>query len=179
MPSKTTKTTAKTATKTASKTKPTTATELRKVLVSRDTMAYCLGVMSTTVTQLAQQGILRPDTDTGYYPAMEGVASYISKLRQELKEAKKAKHSQDDELTFWKTEKTKQQVKSWRQSRDREIALQVLAAIRNAINALKDSCRQHPDLLPAIEDAIKAIDTVDLDRVSDIVEGDTDTEDDD
>ena len=165
------------ATKTKAKAKLTTSTELRNILLSKNTLGYVLGVASTGIEQIAQQGILKRDAD-GHYSLLENVAAYIVKLRQDIKEAKRIKNSRDDELQFWKTEKVKQQVKSWRLERDREISLQILAALRNSINALRDKCKDHADMAPAFDNLLSAIDTIDIDRISDIVEGDADTEDD-
>ena len=73
-----------------------------------------------------------------------------------------------------KNEKIKEELRSWRLQRDREVGLAIIQALRSAMQRLKTECGMIPVITDAIDGLIKAIDSVDVESISYIVEGEAD-----
>ncbi|MBO4513511.1 MAG: hypothetical protein J5746_12175 [Victivallales bacterium] len=153
--------------KTKSRTKTPSAVELKQIRVSGCALAACLGIARNSVTQYDQQGLFKAGPD-GTYPLVECILAFVDRLRK--RDQRKSRNSLDDELQFWKTEKVKQQVKTWRQQRDRDIALAILDGLKGTAARVRDALKGTA-AADALDALAAAIDATDLDRISDIVEG--------
>lgn len=182
---KSVKSTAKTAAKTAPKTaakkpakKPAKAADpkadVRKLAVTPTELALCLGLAVANITTLSQTGTLRRGSG-GRFPLVESVSAYCRAVR----ERKNGGSKSDLELEHiaLKNEKLKEQLRSWRMQRDREVAMGILEAQRNVLQKLRDECKLVPALVEAIDQYLAEIDRVDVEQISYTIEGEAEDDD--
>ena len=145
--------------------------DLDTLTASPSEMAYILGLNASNITQLIQQGHMTKDAD-GRLNIRDSVSSYCRRMRERKAGASNA--GLDDQLKFWKAEKLKEQVRSWRVSRDREIALAILQQLRNPLQSLRERLRLVPNVGDELDALESALDAVDIETALDIVEGEGD-----
>lgn len=178
------KTTAKSAAKTAKKpsVKKPVAKKPEKIdfstfTVSQAELATLLGLATANITPMVQQGTMVKDAD-GRFNLLESVSGYVKRMR-ERKSGAGSKSDLDAELQYWKIEKAKNAVRDFRMNRDREVCLAVLSALTNAMAELKKELGGDPGVGRAIDRFIERVNSVDVDGVSYLVEGDGDEDEDD
>lgn len=151
--------------------------DLDSLTASPSEMAYILGLNTSNITACIQQGHMTKDAD-GRLNVRDSVSSYCKRMR-ERKGGKSSANNLDDQLKFWKAQKLKEQVRSWRVSRDREIALAILQQLRNPLQSLRERLRLVPNVGEELDALESAIDGVDIETALDIVEGEDEGGDDD
>ena len=132
-------------------------------------LATLLGCSVNNVNELTKTGTLEKNADNRYN-ARDNISKYIKILR----ERKQGNSKTDLELEniALKNEKLKEQLRSWRMQRDRECGLAIIQALRTAMQRLKaDIGATTPEISNAIDGLIKAIECIDIDSISYMVEG--------
>ena len=175
----TTKKTTKTATKTAVKTVPrknppkkSERLDLDALTVSQTELATILGIASSNITPLLQNGSLVKLGD-GRLNLRDSVSGYCKRLR-ERKEGAGSKTDLELEHIALKNEKLREQLRSWRMQRDREVGLAIIQALRSTMNRLKDECKLVPAICEVIDGMVDAIEKVDIESISYEIEGEVD-----
>lgn len=166
----TAKSTSKTARKTAAK-KPASKSvkvDLKTLEVGGSEIANCLGVTTGNVTGLCQSGTIAKN-DNGKYYLEETIRSYCRAMRE--RKSGDSKSELDIETARWKLENIKAKNRDWRMQRDREIAMEILHSLTNAMTDLREQAKLNPALVKAIDEMIGRIGSVDVDGISQIVEG--------
>ena len=177
----------KSATKTAA-TRKATAKELKKdvrkgvrrnltwIGIQSD-LADFLNLSDSQTNALKRKGLYEPD-ENGEFDIMVAVRKYVTELRSR-KSGTGSKSDLDAELQYWKIEKAKNAVRDFRMNRDREVCLAVLSALTNAMNELRGELEANPGVSKAIDRFIERINSVDVDGVSYLIEGDADDDEED
>ena len=137
-------------------------------------VAYLIGVTSANITQLEQTNTIHR-LDNGMFNLVDSVSSYCRALR----DRKQGNSKTDLELEnlALKNEKLKEALRSWRMQRDREVAMAILEAQRNAMQRLREECKLVPALVQVIDGMMECINSVDVEQISYIVEGENEEED--
>ena len=151
---------------------------VKPIMLLNIELGELLEVESGTITALTQRGILHAN-DKGRYDLQENVRLYARYLRGLKQDAKTAKHLQDQELQFWKTEKVKDAVKRFRMARDRDIALAILTALTSLLAQFREDVGSLPQVTAAIDKLMAGVGSIDIDRVTYAVEGDDDEDEED
>lgn len=159
---KATKTTAKKVEKVVEK------VDIKTLTVSQTELGYILGVSTPTISHLVQAQKFTPD-DNGRLNLLKSVSAYCKGLR-ERKQGNSLNELQLENIAL-KNEKIKEQLRSWRMQRDRECGLAIIQALKTAMQRLKDEASVAPAIGVAIDGLIKAIDCIDIDNISYLVEG--------
>ena len=141
-------------------------------------LSLFLGITENSVRDLRSKGVFAYDDD-GQLDLSKCVCSYVRWVKdaQKRREVKTGKSALDEELIVWKIEKAKMAIRDFRLQRYREVALEVLAALRKTAENLKQECKLVPRLTEVIDSFINAIGSVDIDSIAYSVEGE-DSEDD-
>ena len=142
--------------------------------VAQSELARCLGLASQNVATLVQTGTLRKSS-SGKFPLVESVSAYCRSLRE--RKAGSNKSDLELENIALKNERLKEQLRSWRMQRDREVAMAILEAQRNTLQKLREECKLVPALVEAIDEYIGCIDRTDIEQISCTVEGEQEDED--
>lgn len=170
-------TTKKTATKTA--TKKTTAAKKEKLdlatfAVTQAELASILGLATSNITPMVQNGMMVKDED-GKFNLRDSVSGYCKRMRE--KRSGDSKSELELEQVFLKNEKLKTQLQSWRMQRDREVGLAIIQGIVTTMTKLKESCRLVPKLPEEIDEFIRVVQDIDLEKISYLIEGETEDDD--
>lgn len=169
----TSKSTSKTTRKTTAK-KPAVKSvkvDLKTLEVGGSEVANCLGVTTGNVTGLCQSGTISKNGNGKYY-LEETIRSYCRAMRE--RKSGDSKSELDVETARWKLENIKAKNRDWRMRRDREIAVEIIRALTNAMTDLREQAKLNPALVKAIDEMIGRIGSVDVDGISQIVEGSED-----
>lgn len=150
---------------------------LKAITLTGSQLAYLYGLVASNVTAFYSRGLLERGED-GRYNLADSVRRYCAYLRDK-REGGKSANNLDDQLKFWKAQKLKEQVRSWRVSRDREIALAILQQLRNPLQSLRERLRLVPNVGDELDALESALDSVDIETALDIVEGEDEGGDDD
>ena len=146
--------------------------DLDTFTVSLNELAYILGLASGNITVMVQNGAVVKDAD-GRVNLRDTVSSYCRRMRERKEGPGASKTSLELENIALKNEKLKEQLRSWRMQRDREVGLAIMQALRTAMDRLKDECKLVPAICEVIDGMLDAIDQVDLDGISYEVEGES------
>jgi hypothetical protein len=119
-------------------------------------------------------GNLVPDAD-GRFNLKDAVSSYCKRMRE--KRSGDSKSELELEQVALKNEKIREQLKSWRMQRDREIGLEILQGITTAMTELKDECKLVPRLPEAIDKFIARVNEIDIEQISYKIEGENEDDD--
>lgn len=165
----------KTKTKTVKATKKSQKLDLDTFTVSQTELASILGIATANITPMLQNGNLVKDAE-GRLNLRDSVSAYCKRMR----ERKDGTGKSDLELEnlALKNEKLKESLRTWRMQRDREVAMAILDAQRNAMQRLRDECKLVPALCQVIDGMIDCINRVDVENISYTVEGETDEDND-
>lgn len=148
--------------------------DARTMEVTPTELALCLGLAAANITTLVQTGTLRKSS-SGKFPLVESVSAYCRSLRE--RKAGSSKSDLELENIALKNERLKEQLRSWRMQRDREVAMAILEAQRNTLQKLREECKLVPALVEAIDEYIGCIDRTDIEQISCTVEGEQEDED--
>jgi hypothetical protein len=152
------------------------ATDLRKVRVTGYALANVLNVQESDVERVRKQGLFKRDRD-GHYGLVDCVQAWCLRLKEGRKNAAPAdKNGLDAQQAFWKTEKLKQQVRSWRVQRDRATALAVVEQIRSAMLQLRERLKDVRGIGRDFDELLAAVDNVDVEAACAVVEGEDEEE---
>ena len=149
---------------------PITDERLKTITLTGSQLAYLYGLVASNVTAFYSRGLLERGED-GRYNLADSVRCYCAYLRDKCRGGKSSANNLDDQLKFWKAQKLKEQVRSWRVSRDREIALAILQQLRNPLQSLRERLRLVPNVGDELDALESALDSVDIETALDIVEG--------
>lgn len=163
--------------KTVKKTKEKTREKIdvKTLDVTQTDLAYCLGITTANITGFIQNGLLHKNSN-GRMNLVECVSTYCKSLRE--RKAGTGKSDLELENLALKNEKLKESLRTWRMQRDREVAMAILDAQRNAMQRLRDECKLVPALCQVIDGMIDCINRVDVENISYTVEGETDEDND-
>ena len=186
-PKTTAKTSSKTTTKTTTKTKPKTKTkssagskteklDLDTFTVSQTELGYILGLATANISPMVQAGVMAKDAD-GRFNLRDAVSGYCKRMRDRKEGNGKSKTDLELEHIALKNEKLREQLRTWRMQRDREVGLAIIQSLRTTMNRLKDECKLVPAICEVIDGFIDAIDKVDIESISYEIEGETDDDD--
>ena len=142
--------------------------DLKTLEVGGSEIANCLGVTTGNVTGLCQSGTISKNENGKYY-LEETIRSYCRAMRE--RKSGDSKSELDIETARWKLENIKAKNRDWRMQRDREIALEIIRALTNAMTEFREQAKLNPALVDAIDEMISKIGSVDVDGISQIVEG--------
>lgn len=152
------------------------AVDFQAMQVSGAVVAAFLGMTQSAVTQQCNMGVVRQNAD-GTFPLVDTVRDYVAKLKQDRRNVAPAdRDGLDAHQTFWKTEKLKQQVRSWRVQRDRATALAVVEQIRSAMLQLRERLKDVRGIGRDFDELLAAVDAVDVEAACAVVEGEEDEE---
>ena len=140
-------------------------------VVSVSEIASWLGMAPSAVYGLKQKGGVVERN--GGYELKKSVLAYISYLKKRQDEKAAA---QDDELKFWKIEKAKEAVRSWRMGRDRQVCVAVLDRLRSAVAELRTAAQGHADVVKALGRLAGAIEDIAPEDIFYTVEGEDNDE---
>lgn len=145
--------------------------DLDTFTVSQTELASILGIATANITPMLQNGNLVKD-ENGRLNLRDSVSAYCKRMR----ERKDTNSKTDLELEHiaLKNEKLKEQLRSWRMQRDREVGLAIIQSLRTTMNKLKDECKLVPAISEVIDGFIDAIEKVDVTEISYEIEGETD-----
>lgn len=169
----TAKTTKKTTKKTAAKkpaAKKPEKLDLDKFTVSQTELGYIIGLATANISPMVQAGVMTKDAD-GRFNLRDSVSGYCKRMRE--RKSGDSKSELELENIALKNEKLKEQLKSWRMQRDREVGLAIVTALRNAMEKLKSECKMVPPICEAIDGLISALERIDLEGISYEIEGET------
>ena len=172
---KTTTTTKKTTTKTTAKKKH-ERLDWANLTVSGTELAELLGLTLPNITAMRSNGNIVPDEE-GRYNLKEAVFGYCKRMREKKVGDGASKSELELENMALKNEKLKTSLRTWRVQRDREIGLAIIQGMVSVMTDLKEQCKLVPKLPEAIDDMIKAIQEIDMEQISYLVEGETEEED--
>lgn len=167
----------KTATKTATKKTATAKKEkldLATFAVTQAELASILGLATSNITPMVQNGMMVKDED-GKFNLRDSVSGYCKRMRE--KRVGDSKSELELENTFLKNEKLKTQLQSWRMQRDREVGLAIIQGIVTTMTKLKESCRLVPKLPEEIDEFIRVVQDIDLEKISYLIEGENEDDD--
>lgn len=164
---KTTKTVAKKAVKKPEK------LDLDTFTVSQTELGYIIGLATANISPMVQAGVMTKDAD-GRFNLRDAVSGYCKRMRDRKEGNGKSKTDLELENIALKNEKLKEQLRSWRMQRDREVGLAIIQSLRTTMNRLKDECKLVPAISEVIDGFIDAIDKVDITEISYEIEGETD-----
>ena len=167
----------KTATKTATKKTATAKKEkldLATFAVTQAELASILGLATSNITPMVQNGMMVKDED-GKFNLRDSVSGYCKRMRE--KRSGDSKSELELEQVFLKNEKLKTQLQSWRMQRDREVGLAIIQGIVTTMTKLKESCRLVPKLPEEIDEFIRVVQDIDLEKISYLIEGETEDDD--
>jgi len=167
----------KTATKTATKKTATAKKEkldLATFAVTQAELASILGLATSNITPMVQNGMMAKDED-GKFNLRDSVSGYCKRMRE--KRVGDSKSELELENTFLKNEKLKTQLQSWRMQRDREVGLAIIQGIVTTMTKLKESCRLVPKLPEEIDEFIRVVQDIDLEKISYLIEGENEDDD--
>lgn len=176
----TSKTSVKKTVKTASKTaKKTAAKKFEKLdldtfTVSQTELGYIIGLATANISPMVQAGVMTKDAD-GRFNLRDSVSGYVKRMRE--RKGGDSKSELELEQIALKNEKLKEQLRSWRMQRDREVGLAIIQALRNAMEKLKNECKMVPPICEAIDGLINALARIDIENISYEIEGETDEDD--
>jgi len=163
----------KTATVTKRKLQTTSNVDINSVELSQTDLAYCLGITTANITGFIQNGLLKKNAN-GKMDLVECVSTYCKSLRE--RKAGTGKTDLELENLALKNEKIKEALRSWRMQRDREVAMAILDAQRNAMLKLREECKLVPALVEVIDGMLSNIDKTDVADICYTVEGETEDE---
>lgn len=149
--------------------------DIKTLRVSLTDIGYMLGMTTSAAGHLAQSQTIVADPD-GKYPLMSTVSKYCKALR-EKKADKPSKNSIDVELSIWKLQNLKMKNRDWRQQRDREVALEIVRTLNNAMLELREQAKMNPALVDAFDKMIESIGRINIDSISLAVEGNEEDDD--
>jgi len=142
--------------------------------LSKDELATLLACSVQNVSEVTKTGMLVRQKN-GRYNAQENINRYIRALR-ERKQGNSLSELQLENVAL-KNEKLKEEIRSWRMQRDRECGLAIIQALRSTMQKLKsDIGATTPAISNAIDGLIKAIECIDIDSISYMVEVEEDEE---
>ena len=147
--------------------------DLNELRVNAATCAEFLGLVRGTLTHWKNAGIIEPDED-GKYNLRDVAREYISRLKKKGGN----ESSLDDTLKFWKIERAKQAVRSWRLQRDREVALVILQRLASKVADLRSAIEDGGDVRRAIDALLDGIADEPAEDIAYTVEGDDENEED-
>lgn len=145
--------------------------DVKSLEVTQTDLAYCLGITTANITGFIQTGLMKKNSN-GRMNMVECVSAYCKSLRD--RKSGQSKNSVEIETALWKLDNLKQKNRDWRTQRDREIAVEILHVLSNAMNDLREQAKLNPALVEAIDVMIAEIGSVNVENVSMIVEGDED-----
>ena len=137
--------------------------------VNASAVAEFLGVSRNAVALWRKAGIIAPDNDERYN--LRDVArAYIARLK--ARTGADGEEKLDDTLKFWKIERAKQAVRSWRLQRDREVALVILQRLASKVADLRSAIEGGEDVRRAIDALLDGIADEQAEDIAYTVEGD-------
>ena len=143
--------------------------ELDTLRVNASAVAEFLGVSRNAVALWRKAGIIAPDNDERYN--LRDVArAYIARLK--ARTGADGEEKLDDTLKFWKIERAKQAVRSWRLQRDREVALVILQRLASKVADLRSAIEGGEDVRRAIDALLDGIADEQAEDIAYTVEGD-------
>ena len=146
------------------------ALDFQSMQVSGAVISAFLGMTQSAVTQQCNMGVIRQNAD-GTFPLVDTVRDYIARMREERRNAAPGdKDGLDAQQSFWKTEKLKQQVRTWRVQRDRATALAVVEQIRSAMLQLRERLKDVRGIGRDFDELLAAVDSVDVEAACAVVE---------
>jgi len=182
-PKTTTKTSSKSTTKATTKTKPKTKPkskpeklDLDAFTVTQTELGYILGIATANISPMVQAGVMTKDAD-GRFNLRDAVSGYCKRMRDRKEGNGKSKTDLELEHIALKNEKLREQLRSWRMQRDREVGLAIIQSLRTTMNQLKDECKLVPAICEVIDGFIDAIEKVDITEISYEIEGENDDDD--
>ena len=150
--------------------KATEKIDIKALDCTQTDLAYCLGITTANITGFIQNGMMKKNAN-GRMNLVECISTYCKSLRE--RKAGTGKTDLELENLALKNEKLKESLRSWRLQRDREVAMAILEAQRNAMQRLREECKLVPALCQVIDGMIECINRVDVDNISYTVEGET------
>jgi len=141
--------------------------------VSATELGYIVGLATANINPMVQAGVITKDAD-GRFNLRDTVSAYCKRMRERSQGSGKNKTDLELEHIALKNEKIREQLKSWRMQRDREVGLAIIQSLRTTMNRLKDECKLVPAICEVIDGFIDAIDKVDIESISYEIEGETD-----
>ena len=137
-------------------------------IVGTNELADWLCVMPSYITVLKRYECVVEDR--GGFNLKESVRAYIAYIKERRKE--KGANNLDDTLKFWKIERAKQAVRSWRLQRDREVALVILQRLASKVADLRSAIEGGEDVRSAIDALLDGIADEPAEDIAYTVEGD-------
>lgn len=167
------KTTAKTVKKTAAKpsAKKAEKLDLDTFTVSQTELGYIIGLATANISPMVQAGVMVKDAD-GRFNLRDSVSGYVKRMRE--RKSGDSKSELELEQIALKNEKLKEQLRSWRMQRDREVGLAIIQALRSAMDKLRQECRMVPPICEAIDGLLDALSRIDIEGISYEIEGEAD-----
>ena len=135
--------------------------------VTRNELAELTGITSQYISRMTTQGILKRNGSK--YPLKENLLIYY----QQLKNRTQNRTELELENIALKNERIKEELKSWRLSRDAALAAEIIRQLNNLLNALKKKCEVHADVVKVIDGLMAELGRIDTADISYIVEGET------
>ena len=148
--------------------------DLATFAVTQAELASILGLATSNITPMVQNGMMVKDED-GKFNLRDSVSGYCKRMRE--KRSGDSKSELELEQVFLKNEKLKTQLQSWRMQRDREVGLAIIQGIVTTMTKLKESCRLVPKLPEEIDEFIRVVQDIDLEKISYLIEGETEDDD--
>lgn len=145
--------------------------DLDTFTVSQTELGYILGIATANISPMVQAGVMVKDAD-GRFNLRDSVSGYCRRMRE--RKSGDSKSELELENIALKNEKLKEQLRSWRMQRDREVGLAIIQSLRSTMNRLKDECRLVPAICDVIDGMVDAIEKVDITEISYEIEGETD-----
>lgn len=142
---------------------------LEKAQVTQAGMALVLGLASTNVLALTNTGALTKNAN-GNYDLLEQVRGYIKAMRE--RKSGTSKSTLETEALQLKNEKAKTYIESWRRSRDRQVAVAIIEALKAAMLQLKEDISKGMTINGAIDHVLSTLKTVDYEICLQEVEND-------
>ena len=145
--------------------------DLDTFTVSQTELGYILGIATANISPMVQAGVMVKDAD-GRFNLRDSVSGYCRRMRE--RKSGDSKSELELENIALKNEKLKEQLRSWRMQRDREVGLAIIQSLRSTMNRLKDECKLVPAICEVIDGMVDAIEKVDITEISYEIEGETD-----
>lgn len=153
--------------------KTTEKIDIKALEVTQADLAWCLGITTANITGFCQTGLMAKNAN-GKYNLVECVSAYCKNLRE--RKVGSSKSDIDTETASWKLQNIKAKNRDWRMQRDREVALEIVRTLTNAMMEFREMAKLNPALVEAIDGMLSKIGSVNVDSISLAVEGETEEE---
>ena len=147
---------------------------LESAEVTQAGMAMLLGLTSPNINALTNTGTLTKNSN-GNYDLVEQVRAYVKNLRE--KKSGASRGTLETEALQLKNEKAKTYLEGWRRTRDRQVAVAIVEALKGAMLQLKEDISKGVGVNAGIDKIIATLSTVDYEITLAEVENDDEEED--